>query len=100
MTNNQYRSFLSWVFLLLFVVGQTVLYTHQHKSMGLQKQPYRPAIAARCQLCDAMHNSHIVLTDEILSEPVTRNFLFFIDQTYKFSSLSLILSSGRAPPSL
>jgi len=100
MANNQYRIFLSWMFLLLFVLGQTVLNTHQHKSMGLQKRPYRPAIAARCPLCDAMHNSHIVLTDKVFFEPVSRGCVFFTDQTYKFLSLSLVLSSGRAPPSL
>jgi len=100
MTNNQNRIFLSWVFLLLFILGQTVLYAHQHKAMGLQKRPYRPAIASKCQLCDAMHNSHIVLTDEVFFEPISRSYVFFTDQTYKFLSLSLILSSGRAPPSL
>jgi len=100
MTNNQYRIFLSWVFLLLFVLGQTVLYAHQHKSKDFQKRPYRPDITAKCQLCDAMHNSHIVLTDEVFFEPASRSYVFFTDQTYKFLSLSLILSSGRAPPSL
>jgi len=100
MTNNQNRIFLSWIFLLLFILGQTVLYAHQHKAKDLQKRPYQPAIAARCPLCDAIHNSPIVLTDEVFFEPVSRCYVFFTDQTYKFLSLSLILSSERAPPSL
>jgi hypothetical protein len=100
---NKQRIFLSWLLLTFFAAGQVIVYSHQHHISGLvttraAHQSSHQTISDKCQLCDAMHANHIVLTSQVYALNAPVNYHFFLPGCYDFVSISLILSPGRAPP--
>jgi hypothetical protein len=88
--------------LLIFVAGQVVLYGHQHKvntafskvHSGTSKQ----TITEKCQLCDVMHHNTMAVCVLYGVPPAVISHYDYKAVAYTFVSLSLILSTGRAPP--
>ena len=78
---------------------------HQHKTMrratySVTKSQHKPAtsIQEKCDMCDAMHHTAMVLTQQVYHFSVSAQDHVFKQGDYDFVSISLILSSGRAPP--
>jgi hypothetical protein len=88
--------------LIFFIAGQVILYAHQHQNNNgvgkVSSLSFQQTITQKCQLCDAMHHNNTVLTHHVYFQPIVFSHWFFVNPTYDFISLSLILSSGRAPP--
>jgi hypothetical protein len=99
---NRYHIQLARLLLVIFVAGQIVLYGHQHQvNTVLNKvhsQSSQQTITEKCQLCDAMHFNSMVINMHYYVVPVVVSHYHYKAVTYSFVSLSLILSTGRAPP--
>ena len=99
---SKYPIFYAWLLLVLFVAGQVIVYSHQHKiNNALSKghaQTSHQIITEKCQLCDAMHFNTMVINTHSVVIPVAVSHYDYKTVTYTFVSLSLILSPGRAPP--
>jgi hypothetical protein len=103
---NKYHIIHSWVLLICFVAGQYMVYSHQHKLIKGTAQTYSPnkqqprqTVSEKCQLCDAMHHIGMVITQQANFSPVVVTDCVYKSPVYNFTSLALILSGGRAPPS-
>jgi hypothetical protein len=97
------RIFVSRLLLIVFAVGQVVVYSHQHHTTAqlitkAAQQSSRQHLTDRCQLCDAMHHNQMVLSSLVYAQATPADFQVFTPGCYDFVSLSLILSPGRAPP--
>ena len=99
---NKYHILFARLLLVIFVAGQIVLYGHQHKvNTVLNKVHSRSSqqtITEKCQLCDAMHFNSMVINVHLHVAQVAVSHYDYKAVTYTFVSLSLILSTGRAPP--
>ena len=102
---SKQRIFLSWLLLIFFVAGQVIVYSHQHQHHTIgsaitkaSHQSSRQTISEKCQLCDAMHFNHMALMPQVCAQAEQVSYHLFAVECYGFVSLSLILSSGRAPP--
>jgi hypothetical protein len=99
---SAYHIFCSWLLLILFVAGQVVLYSHQHKLNNLvghlKHSSSQQIVTEKCQICDAMHQNTMVISAHYGVVPVVVSHYDYKAVTYTFVSLSLILSTGRAPP--
>ncbi|MGZ3872719.1 MAG: hypothetical protein ACXVJD_07360 [Mucilaginibacter sp.] len=104
MKKNRYHIINSWILLICFAAGQYMLYSHQHKPVrgdiysAAKHQPGQ-IVTDKCQLCDAMHHNGMNLTVEADYHAVTLTSCIYKSPVYNFTSLALILSGGRAPPS-
>ncbi|MEO6633798.1 MAG: hypothetical protein ABIN13_18795 [Mucilaginibacter sp.] len=104
MKNSKSHIIQSWILLICFIAGQYMVYVHQHKLVKtsgiyvVSHNQSKQTVSEKCQLCDAMHHTsmiagsnafftHTVVVDCVYQSPV-----------YNFTSLALILSGGRAPP--
>ena len=84
-----------------------MVFAHQHHASGatsnsIRKTPQNPGqktVAEKCQLCDAMHNNHMLLTQQVYFSPATAVAHVYAKGDYNFYSVALILSAGRSPPS-
>jgi hypothetical protein len=79
------------------------VYAHYHPNrLGRysfsKHQSTRTTISEKCQLCDAMHHSNISQNTHIYFVPLSTSEHIYKPGQYDFISISLILSSGRAPP--
>ena len=88
--------------LFIFVAGQVILYGHQHKVNTIFSKVHsstsQQTVTEKCQLCDAMHFNSMVINLRHYVMPVAVSHYDYKAVTYTFVSLSLILSTGRAPP--
>jgi hypothetical protein len=101
---NKYHIILSWLLLLVFSAGQYVVYAHTHRTysgkISSRNQAPQPkqTISENCQLCDAMHHNAMAANSQVHFSPVVVSLYAYKHVEYGFISISLILSSGRAPP--
>jgi hypothetical protein len=99
---SAYHIFCSRLLLVLFVAGQLLLYSHQHKVNDivshLKHRSAQQTVTEKCQLCDAMHHNTMVVDAHYYVAPIVVSYRSYKAVTYTFVSLSLILSTGRAPP--
>jgi len=82
-----------------------MVYSHQHKlnkgteqASSTNKQQPRQTLSEKCQLCDAMHHTSMVIGSQVVISPVLVTTHVYKTSKYYFTSLALILSGGRAPP--
>lgn len=102
---GKYHIICSWILLVCFIAGQYMVYTHQHK---VAKNTCKPAfvaknipqqtVAEKCYLCDVMHHNVMVNTQKVYFNPAIGAIHVFKSVAYNFTSIQLILSGGRAPP--
>ncbi|MGN6640210.1 MAG: hypothetical protein ACTHJ8_14975 [Mucilaginibacter sp.] len=92
----------TWLVLFCFLAGQIVVYTHRHFSGAVysshKTSTHQTTVTDKCQLCDAMHHNSMVIDTHHYTEPVVTSTYLYKQGKYDFVSISLILSSGRAPP--
>ncbi|HVW94800.1 MAG TPA: hypothetical protein VHA56_02360 [Mucilaginibacter sp.] len=105
MKKNKFRFIHAWILLLCFVAGQIVVYAHQHKyvqishhAYGQNGHPVKSTITEKCQLCDAMHHNSMTISSAPHANPVIVATHIYQTPVYNFTTLSLILAGGRAPP--
>jgi hypothetical protein len=102
---SKYHIICSWILLTCFVAGQFMVYAHQHngakgisKTYGISKNIPEQTIKEKCYLCDAMHHNVMVTATQVYFNAITVARHVFKNVEYSFTSIQLILSSGRAPP--
>ncbi|MFI5138189.1 MAG: hypothetical protein ACHQIM_10205 [Sphingobacteriales bacterium] len=103
---HKYHIICSRILLICFIAGQYMVYAHRHsivkgagKSFGIAKNIPRHTVSEKCYLCDVMHHNTMVSTTQIYFNPVAAIGHVFKSVEYSFTSIQLILSCGRAPPS-
>ena len=86
--------------MICFVAGQWAVYAHQHKTFpAIAKAAHHGTVLTeKCQLCDAMHHTGMVLNKTQYFTPAVCADHFYKQGKYDFISFSLVLASGRAPP--
>ena len=104
---DKYHIICSWILLTCFAAGQYMIYAHQHnivngtaKIISVAKNSSRQTVTEKCQLCDVMHHNVMVKANTIHFNPVTATSHVFKTFNYSFTSIQLILASGRGPPAL
>jgi len=80
-----------------------MVYAHQHMTRYVVSHAQKPdqnriTVTEKCQLCDAMHHTSMVINTNQYFTPVISTNHFYKQGKYDFISISLILSPGRAPP--
>jgi hypothetical protein len=100
---NKRHIIYTWIVLICFVAGQTMVSAHQHHTgyavHNIHHTPQnQQTVTEKCQLCDAMHHNSMLLTDSQHFTPAIATVHFYTPGQYDFVSIALILSSGRAPP--
>jgi hypothetical protein len=102
---RKYHIIFSRILLICFVAGQYMVYAHQHKvvkSIGhssfIPKNIRQQTVSEKCYLCDVMHHNAMVTNVQVYLNPVTVAGHVFKNITYRFTSVRLIPSCGRAPP--
>ncbi|HEY8930275.1 MAG TPA: DUF2946 family protein [Mucilaginibacter sp.] len=105
MKKNKFHIVNAWILLICFVAGQYMVYVHQHKMVKLSsqislthQQQAKQVLTEKCQLCDAMHHSGMTIPTQAVFAPVAASDYFYKFPVYTFTSISLILAGGRAPP--
>jgi len=93
----------AWIVMICFIAGQWAVFAHYHKTSRIiphtaSNSHTQTTIAEKCQLCDAMHSTKMVLGDHHFVIPVIATTHFYKSGDYDFVSIGLILSPGRAPP--
>jgi hypothetical protein len=102
---RKYRIICSWILLICFVAGQFMVYTHQHnipqsagKSIDISKNFSQQTVKEKCYLCDVMHHNTMDIASRVHFGTTVSAGYVFNDFKYHFTSIQIILSSGRAPP--
>ncbi|MDB5131651.1 MAG: hypothetical protein JWR02_1400 [Mucilaginibacter sp.] len=102
---NKYHIAYSWILLACFVAGQYMIYAHQHNitanipsKYSISKNLPQTIVTDKCALCDAMHHNMMVKAASAYFADVKTTGYIFKSCVYNFTSISLILSGGRAPP--
>ncbi|ASU32041.1 hypothetical protein [Mucilaginibacter xinganensis] len=100
---NKYHIIRSWVLLICFITGQYMVYAHQHKLIQGSKHTYshqqsKQTLTEKCRVCDAMHHNNMAINGQVSFTPVIVADYVYKSPVYSFTSLSLILAGGRAPP--
>jgi len=102
---NRAKLFGTWLLLVFFAGGQVVLFAHQHKlnqSVGIVSHHGhfpQQTVSEKCSLCDAMHfNAMLVNEPAVVVHLLPATHYDYKAVTRTFISISLILSTGRAPP--
>ncbi len=103
MKKSKYHIIYAWIVLICFAAGQGMVYAHQHLtqySISHQQKTdqNKTSVTEKCQLCDAMHHTSMVINKILHFTPAICADHFYKQGKYDFVSISLILSSGRAPP--
>lgn len=95
----------AWMLLFCFIAGQYMVYAHQHKLNQGLKQSYAVSkhqpgqtLTEKCKLCDAMHHYNAVSDNHTALTLLPAEDIAYVSPVYNFTSLSLILAAGRAPP--
>ncbi|WP_428328252.1 hypothetical protein [Mucilaginibacter sp.] len=105
MKRSTYQIISSWILLICFVAGQYMVYAHQHnitastgKVIRITQNSSHQTVSEKCALCDAMHHTAMVAASNVyFTATVVANHVFRTFE-YKFTSIQLVLASGRAPP--
>lgn len=90
--------------LICFTAGQYMMYAHQHQivragtTRDVAKNTSRQTVTEKCSLCDVMHHNVMVTAAAAGFDAITVLSHTFKNLVYNFTSIQLILSSGRAPP--
>ena len=106
MKNSKSHIIYSWILLICFVAGQYMVYVHQHKLIKTSstyvtiKQQAKQTVSEKCQLCDAMHHTSMIVGSNVFFDHMAIADYFYKSPVYNFTSLALILAGGRAPPSV
>ena len=93
--------FCSRILLAFFILGQVMVYAHQHKTGSINRHSSsngKETVKEKCAFCDVMQHNNMAIES---SAVVYSNYYVahvFQPLVYNFKSLSLILSCGRAPP--
>jgi len=104
--NNNRHIVCAWMLLLLFALGQCIVYAHTH-SVGVAstRSAYqnsghqsKQTVAETCRLCDAMHHNNIAVNTPVYFAPLVATNYFYKAVEHHFISIALILSAGRSPP--
>jgi len=99
---RKYHIFCSWLLLICFVMGQGMVYAHQHRRTfgkpNAVKNLSRQAVTEKCSLCNVMHHNAMVAAAFGYTGPVASVTYIFNKLSCCFTTIPLILSSGRAPP--
>lgn len=105
MKKNKFHIVNAWILLICFIAGQYMVYIHQHKMVKLSgqsslthKQQPKQLLTEKCQLCDAMHHNTMTMPEQAVFTAVVASDYFYKSPVYTFTSISLILAGGRAPP--
>jgi len=94
----------SWILLICLIAGQYMVYVHQHRLIkpgsGYAVSPYhlKQIVSEKCQLCDAMHHTTMVIDSNAFFATVGITDCIYISPVYNFPGTALIRSGGRAPP--
>jgi len=103
---STYHIFCAWALMLCFITGQYMVFAHQHNIIktihaknctdchNTSKQEFKE----KCQLCDSMHHTDMVMPGDIQYTTFSPSNHSFVTFEYDFKSMSLVLSQGRAPP--
>jgi len=81
-----------------------MVYVHQHKliktgsTYAASQQKIKQTVSEKCQLCDAMHHTSMVVGSNVFFDHMAVADCFYKSPVYNFTSLALILAGGRAPP--
>ncbi|WP_143014103.1 hypothetical protein [Mucilaginibacter pineti] len=107
MKKNRLNILYSWLLLVCFIAGQSMVYTHQHLLVkGITKTAHvnyghqHQTITEKCYMCDAMHHHNAVIDTPLYVVPQTAIGYVFKACHYNFVSISLVLAAGRAPPAI
>jgi hypothetical protein len=82
-----------------------MVYAHHHnvtagtiKTYGIHKNITEQTFKEKCYLCDVMNHNTMVIAKQVYLNPVKVEGHVFKKFEYSFTSIQLILSGGRAPP--
>lgn len=105
MNKRKAHILLSWLLLLFFVVGQFVIYAHQHhakyNTLSFQKdsQHDQQVVHEKCNLCDQMHHAAMQVAQPLLYgiilNPVSR---IYIPVQHHYKANALVHADGLSPP--
>lgn len=106
MKKSTYHIICAWALLLCFITGQYMVYAHQHfinkgtysATKRAVKNSSRTTVSEKCPICDSMHHVNMELTKQACFDTFTGTIFTFKTFQYDFTSIALILSSGRGPP--
>ncbi|MBS1533008.1 MAG: hypothetical protein JSU01_22095 [Bacteroidetes bacterium] len=99
MKKGKRHIFYALILLVCFVAGQSAVYVHQHKTLARITRASRGTVVSeKCQLCDAMHHNSMIRHTPVVFAPIQVIDHLYKQAQYDFVSISLVLSSGRAPP--
>lgn len=83
-----------------------MVYAHQHpftvsakKIAGISKSAPRQTVKEKCYLCDVMHHNVMLASYQVYLNPMAVVRHAYKSVEYNFTSIRLILSGNRAPPS-
>jgi len=103
---NKYHIIFSRILLICFIAGQYMVFAHQHnlvnypsKNYSFTKSLHQQTVTDKCSLCDVMHHNAMEINSLVYFNPIAVSFHVFKNVEYGFTSIQLILSCGRAPPS-
>lgn len=82
---------------MIYAHQHNIIKGHQH-AYSIKQLPAKQTVAEKCQLCDAMHHTNMVMSATIFHVVVAVSGHVYKNVEYNFTSLALILSGGRAPP--
>jgi hypothetical protein len=90
----------AWTLLLFFAVGQYMVFAHQHKvgSDFSNSKTTTQVLKERCDVCDAMHHTHMLLTQHVYFTPVVAVLCHYQEKRSDVTLIQLVIAAGRAPP--
>jgi hypothetical protein len=68
------------------------------KVYGISKNIQQQTVKEKCYLCDVMHHNAMVTASNVHYNDIAIAGHVFKNEDYRFTSIQLILSGGRAPP--
>jgi hypothetical protein len=106
LNKNKYHILFAWTLLFCFIMGQYMVYAHQHNITKTththttqdDKNSSKQSVKEKCELCDSMHHNTMELASQVNYTPAISVDHVYITFEYDFKSIALILSSGRGPP--
>jgi len=97
---NKKNIICAWVLLLFFATGQFMVFAHQHYKHGAISisKSNQPTLKEKCNVCDAMHHTSMLLTQHVYFTPITAIKCHYQYKKSDLTLIQLVLASGRAPP--
>lgn len=107
MNNRKASKILSWLLLLFFVVGQIIIYAHQHHSkynaliFHARHSSDKQIVQEKCFFCDQMHHAQIDCVQPLnycsILNPVT---WIYLNKLHHYVGSPLVHADGLSPPAL